>query len=1797
MAIEQPKNWFENAGLLLATTAGASAPFVAAATGSGLSLNEAVFAAGMGSVAAVTNVIAGKLGNSLHDSWTQRQIDPKSLLANHDLHNLTANACKVAIADAADEFPNLTSDDRDRLRELAEAFESQWDVLGATPGFAEIISRLPKEDLKHWYHVAADADPSSRQPAKALNAELWEMLIRGIGRHSSCTPSDDLIAKLSHRLVTQLPYVVRELLKEDFASDGGGHAFAGYVIKMLSELLAAANSGQFERGVVIENVAALHLLVRGLKETVDSLIKDGKVDSDQDAYEAFAMQYELWNEIRNGMSVIEERLRAQDSKAIRNNADTMSMLEFIHDFDAESYERILARLDEFGCDLHQLTRSLTNKSQNVIRRPILEPIRVGATDVFVSRPELARLKRWMIPKTPKPTIVYVQGMPGVGKSYLVERFVDTFWKDRHADSGKVAWVVLRTSEGDCPGLESLLDLICHQFEIAEVQPASQLLAVQQLLGRQSGRLLVVENVDDEASANSIAELLHRLGKVNAIVTGRFCSFSTGDWKALELHPFDEVNGIRQIKKEIGLGRFREFDEEDLVDLVQKLGGLPLAIHLAAGHLQAGTTAQEFLTELRSSRLELELADGANPRNAQDRARAVLHSSFQMTIDAFCRAAGADFVDWHAGLASLGHAPLAGWGLSIATAYAGLNERECRRMLRLGCRLSLLSLSRRSNGQRVWRIHPLLAEFLSTCTTDTGYELRVNEWFLSRIGDVDPDPELPLLGWHEITVEYAALSQWLSEVDPSEAMAIVTAAVAFARSNGPFQGWIDLCERCLVVTDDDEKRSEILWVLANVAFQSGEYDLCVKKAKEKIAVDRKRRDDKGCAMSIGMIADVLYAKGEVDEALRVRQEEELPVFERLGDVGECAATMCKISDVFYEKGEIGETLRILQEEQLPVFEKLGDFRSRAATMSKIADVLHTKGEVDEALRIRREEQLLVYEKLGDIRSCAITMCQIADVLWQKGEVDEALRILKEEQLPVFEKLGDVRERAITMGQIADVLYEKGEVDEALRIRREEELPVYEKLGDIRARAATIGKIAKVLFHKGEVDESLRMRREEELPVFETLGDVRECAVTKGKIADVLYAKGEVDESLRIRREEELPVYEKLGDIRSYAGTKGKIAEALYHKGEVDKSLRIRREEELPVYEKLGDIRARAATIGKIAKVLFHKGEVDESLRMRREEELPVYEKLGDLSSCAHTKDQIAEVLWRKGEVDEALRLLQQEVLPVFKQLGAVRSRAAATSVIAAIHYQKGEVDEALRTWRDDVLPAYEQLGDIRACAATMGKIASVLFHKGEVDEAFRIRREEQLPVFEKLGDVRSRAVTMSEIADLLYQNGEVDEALRTWREEVLPIFRQLGDVGSCAETMGCIASVLFHKGEVDEALRIRREEQLPVFEKLGYVRERAMATGEIARVLYRKGEVDKALRIRQEEELPVYEKLGDVHSRAATMDQIASLLYDKGEVDEALRIWREEVLPIYEQLGDTRSRAVTMSRIADVLCRNGELDEALGILQEEQLPVFDKLGDVRSRAATMGQIAQVLYEKGEFDESLRIRREEELPVYEQLGDIRLCATTMCRMSEVLYVMGEADEARRIQREEVLPIHEQLGDVRSRAATMSETADLLYKNGNLDESLRIRREEVLPIYEQLGDVHSRAITMSEIARVLCQNGELDQALSILQEEQLPVFERLGDVRSRAFTLGQIAKVLSRKGEVEEAFRIRQEEELPVYEQLGDVREQIICRVELALMLRSDPSKSDEVRAQLEWALAESLRIGIPEAATIRSLLSEC
>ena len=572
-------------------------------------------------------------------------------------------------------------------------------------------------------------------------------------------------------------------------------------------------------------------------------------------------------------------------------------------------------------------------------------------------------------------------------------------------------------------------------------------------------LVHLENADAFDTGGVAGDLAALLPGCALVISARLRRLGAGaGWPEVVLSPFDTGTALEQLREELGA---ESPGQESWPVLAEALGCLPLALHLAAGHLREDHRADAFLRRLRAKNLALTGADPADP-TFRHRSRALLSETFELSRDTLRRQGGANGEQWFAGFAALGHAPATGFGESLGAAISGLSPEIFDDLAIAAARLSLLDRVPREPSSG-FRLHPLLAELVRQRADKDAVTARITEWFLARLPEGDAEQGRL---WRELQDEIAALIQWLAQVPPTDRVRVARAGSWYAMLNGPFHAWFMFCEEMLTGELRDDELSNALWTLAQVAYHAGDLDRALKAARQQRDLDRNRGADRDAALAVGIIADILQARGQLDEALKMRKEEQLPVFERLGDV-----------------------------------------RERAVTMGQIADILQARGQLDEALKIRKEEQLPVYERLGDVRERAVTMGQIADILQARGQLDEALKIRKEEELPVYERLGDVRERAVTMGRIADILGARGQLDEALKIRNEEELPVYERLGDVHARAAAMGRIATVLQARGDLDGSVRIRREEEPTGYERLGDARFLLFGRWNVLPPSYVEGE------------------------------------------------------------------------------------------------------------------------------------------------------------------------------------------------------------------------------------------------------------------------------------------------------------------------------------------------------------------------------------------------------------------------------------------------------------------------------------------------------------------------------------------------------------------------------------------------------------------------------------------------------------------------------------------------------------------
>jgi hypothetical protein len=131
-------------------------------------------------------------------------------------------------------------------------------------------------------------------------------------------------------------------------------------------------------------------------------------------------------------------------------------------------------------------------------------------------------------------------------------------------------------------------------------------------------------------------------------------------------------------------------------------------------------------------------------------------------------------------------------------------------------------------------------------------------------------------------------------------------------------------------------------------------------------------------------------------------------------------MGKIGDILQARGELDEALRIRREEELPVYERLGDVRARSVALQKIAIALIAAGGFEDGRRQEivgaLDEAFEIVQRLKIPDGIGRVGILLAQVLGQLGQKQKAFQILEEVE-NAFAMLGNTQglERVIQIRQ--------------------------------------------------------------------------------------------------------------------------------------------------------------------------------------------------------------------------------------------------------------------------------------------------------------------------------------------------------------------------------------------------------------------------------------------------------------------------------------------------------------------------------------------------------------------------------------------------------------------------------------------------------------------------------------------------------------------------------------------------------------------------------------------------------------
>ena len=578
-------------------------------------------------------------------------------------------------------------------------------------------------------------------------------------------------------------------------------------------------------------------------------------------------------------------------------------------------------------------------------------------------------------------------------------------------------------------------------------------------------LLVADNLEHLVKESGFfSELLEAAPELSILATSRESLLLQAEWvydvsgmdsEAAASQENDAVNLFVQTAKKAKSGFVLDEQNRDAVTAIcQQVGGMPLAIELAASWLRV----------LTSGDIARELAEGMDILEGQSRDAPERHRSIRAVFEQ----------SWHR-LSAREQEVLA----KLSVFRGGFTKDAAESVTGAGLPI-LISLVNKSflrvlPGGRFDR-HPLVYEFclekLAGLDDAQGVHERHAEYFLEFAKAASPE----LRGreqarwFRRIEEEHdnsLAVLEWTLKQEKFEmGLQLAIGMAWFWHVRGYYQIGLSWLKKFLIVTPSKEHLNLKIYAHSFVGrflTTSGDYFEAEKFHRVSLTLARRLKDKQGIADSLINIAGIHYSQGNYVEAKKL-SEECRDMYQELGAERGLALSLRRLGHIAHNQGNFNEAKK-LHEKSLALCKKFGDPRGIADSFSYLGLIADYQNNWAEA-QMHFEKSLSLYKELGDHLGRATVIGGLGSVARYQGEYDKAKKYFGE-SLEIRKEFGERRGVAISLFNLGDVALNQGHVREAKKLLKES-LKLFKELGDQAGIAFTL-TIYAVTFRRADLLE--------------------------------------------------------------------------------------------------------------------------------------------------------------------------------------------------------------------------------------------------------------------------------------------------------------------------------------------------------------------------------------------------------------------------------------------------------------------------------------------------------------------------------------------------------------------------------------------------------------------------------------------------------------------------------------------------------------------------------------------------------
>lgn len=771
----------------------------------------------------------------------------------------------------------------------------------------------------------------------------------------------------------------------------------------------------------------------------------------------------VWEEERS-----QQRLAAMLMRALIANGDQVRAVEVFH--------QTREALEEYGMETARELRDMAWIAQYGERVSSL-PTRL--TRFTGRRSELAAVEDAARSAREEPAVLWISGMPGVGKTALAVHAAHLLAKE-------------------FPGGRLFVEL--NGF-IPNVAPTDPAIALEQLLGDlgvppesipestraraelyrsklEDTRTLVV--LDNAASDAQVEPLLPGVAGCLTVVTSRELGGLAGS-DHVHLEPLPGEEAVELFRKLVGAERVRGRVDQ-VREVVARCGRVPLLIHLVAAQFRRHLRwpLEHLLSLLRTT----------SPLSAD--------SSFTDTAAVACTVSYQQLTEPQQDLFRL-FAQIPGPDLSApgAAALVATTVPQARGLLEDLHRVSLLE---EPAPERFHMLDPL------------------RDYATAALPPVGPEPVARLLDFYLASTAAAMAVLFPFDADRQPDVSVTSAAALNFADSAAALSWLDDERRNLVAAIDHAataglddhawKLAILLWRYFYTGGHQRDWTSTLLRARTVLEGSGNTR---GLAEVLLRLSSARWRSGASAEA-RTLATEALPLWEKLGDLRGEASALATLGSAAQNLGDQPAAARSFTA-ALDRYQRIGDPRGQAHALDQLGVVNELLGRYEVAER-QHTDAVRLLRGLGHTQGLAHALDNLGSVHQHLGRIPEALAEHTEaRELAV--SIGDRAAEAYALNNIGNAHRAAGRLDDAIRYQQQARQTA-DLVIDPNLRTQLYLDRGETAWAGGDDRPALHAYRAA-LDMAAGTGESAQAAKANHRIAAVLHHTGQHDQATRHWRE--------------------------------------------------------------------------------------------------------------------------------------------------------------------------------------------------------------------------------------------------------------------------------------------------------------------------------------------------------------------------------------------------------------------------------------------------------------------------------------------------------------------------------------------------------------------------------------------------------------------------------------------------------------------------------------------------------